>query len=74
MIDALKKKFKEGRHARCRCYGLIQWIRIEVVEGVRYENHPSLSRPVSNWQHTREQAARLTIGGPCHARPLRTQW
>lgn len=34
------------------CYGVIQWIRIELGEGVRFENHPSRRRPVSNWQHT----------------------
>lgn len=34
------------------CYGVIQWIRIELGEGARFENHPSRPRPVSNWQHT----------------------
>lgn len=34
------------------CHGLIQWIRIELGEGVAYENHPSRVKPVSNWQHT----------------------
>jgi tetratricopeptide (TPR) repeat protein len=34
------------------CYGLIQWIRIELGKGVHFENHPSRRRPVSNWQHT----------------------
>jgi tetratricopeptide (TPR) repeat protein len=34
------------------CYGVIQWIRIELGEGVRFENHPSRRRMVSNWQHT----------------------
>jgi tetratricopeptide (TPR) repeat protein len=34
------------------CYGVIQWIRIELTEGVHFENHPSRRRPVSNWQHT----------------------
>jgi type II protein arginine methyltransferase len=34
------------------CYGVIQWIRIELGKGVRFENHPSRRRPVSNWQHT----------------------
>ncbi|MGV3572544.1 MAG: tetratricopeptide repeat protein [Ramlibacter sp.] len=34
------------------CYGLIQWIRIELGPDVRFENHPSRPRPVSNWQHT----------------------
>ena len=35
-----------------RCYGLIQWIRIELAPGIVYENHPSRRKPVSNWQHT----------------------
>lgn len=35
-----------------RCDGLIQWIRIDLGHGVRFENHPSVRRPVSNWQHT----------------------
>ncbi len=34
------------------CYGVIQWIRIELGKGVHFENHPSRRRPVSNWQHT----------------------
>lgn len=34
------------------CCGLIQWIRLEMVEGIHFENHPSRPRPVSNWQHT----------------------
>jgi predicted RNA methylase len=35
-----------------RCAGLIQWIRIELGDGVVYENHPVQRRMVSNWQHT----------------------
>lgn len=35
-----------------RCYGVIQWIRIELGAGIRFENHPARRRPVSNWQHT----------------------
>ena len=34
------------------CYGVIQWIRIELGQGVYFENHPARRRPVSNWQHT----------------------
>ncbi len=34
------------------CYGVIQWLRIEVTRDVHYENHPSQRRSVSNWQHT----------------------
>ncbi len=35
-----------------KCYGLIQWIHIEMGEGVSFENHPARPRAVSNWQHT----------------------
>jgi predicted RNA methylase len=38
---------KEGR-----CYGIIQWIRLEFGKDVRFENHPSQRRPTSNWEHT----------------------
>jgi tetratricopeptide (TPR) repeat protein len=38
---------KEGR-----CYGIIQWIRLEFGQGVHFENHPSQRRPISNWEHT----------------------
>jgi hypothetical protein len=31
---------------------VIQWIRIELGQGVVYENHPARRRAVSNWQHT----------------------
>jgi hypothetical protein len=34
------------------CFGVIQWIRIELGPGVHFENHPSRRRAVSNWQHT----------------------
>lgn len=34
------------------CYGVIQWIRIELNRDVHYENHPSQCRSISNWQHT----------------------
>lgn len=47
------------------CHGIIQWIRIELGEGVVFENHPSRSRAVSNWQHTVfcfEQPVTLELG------------
>jgi len=34
------------------CYGLIQWIRLDLNEDVRFENHPSQPGRISNWQHT----------------------
>jgi tetratricopeptide (TPR) repeat protein len=33
------------------CHGIIQWIRIELSPGVRYENHPATRRAVTGWQH-----------------------
>jgi len=33
------------------CYGIIQWIRIEVARDIRFENHPSQRRPIANWQN-----------------------
>jgi tetratricopeptide (TPR) repeat protein len=36
-----------------RCYGVIQWIRLDMAPGIRFENHPASNRrAVSNWQHT----------------------
>jgi tetratricopeptide (TPR) repeat protein len=35
-----------------RCYGVVQWIRLELGKAARFENHPSRRRAVSNWQHT----------------------
>ena len=34
------------------CYGVIQWIRIELGAGIVFENHPARRKTVSNWQHT----------------------
>lgn len=34
------------------CYGVIQWIRLEFDGQVTFENHPSHSKSVSNWQRT----------------------
>jgi len=34
-----------------RCYGIIQWIRLQMHENIRFENHPAETSPVSNWQH-----------------------
>jgi type II protein arginine methyltransferase len=34
------------------CYGVIQWIHVELGEGIAFENHPSRPRAVTNWQQT----------------------
>ncbi len=33
------------------CYGIIQWIRLEMTKEIVYENHPSESSEISHWQH-----------------------
>lgn len=34
------------------CYGVIQWIRVDVDAMNRFENHPLARKAVANWQHT----------------------
>jgi type II protein arginine methyltransferase len=33
------------------CYGVIQWIRVELNDSLRFENHPRRQHAVANWQH-----------------------
>lgn len=33
-----------------RCYGIIQWIRLQMDKDTLFENHPAERTPVSNWQ------------------------
>jgi tetratricopeptide (TPR) repeat protein len=33
------------------CYGVIQWIGLEMDSQTNYQNHPSVKRAVSGWQH-----------------------
>jgi predicted RNA methylase len=33
-----------------RCYGIIQWIRLQMSRDVVFENHPTEKSAVSNWQ------------------------
>jgi len=47
-----RKRLPLTATAAGECQGLIQWIRLEMAEGVYYENHPSRPQPVSGWQHT----------------------
>lgn len=51
-FPAQRRRIDLPATASGRCHGIIQWIRIEVAEGVAFENHPSQRRPVTNWQHT----------------------
>jgi type II protein arginine methyltransferase len=34
-----------------RCFGLMQWLRLDLVEGLVYENRPSLSATIDSWGH-----------------------
>jgi hypothetical protein len=33
-----------------RCYGIVQWMRLQMDKDTLYQNHPSDKSPVSNWQ------------------------
>ena len=33
-----------------RSYGIIQWIKMEMSDGLKHENHPSNLTSVSGWQ------------------------
>lgn len=35
-----------------RCFGIIQWIRLDFGGGNTFENHPGYARPVASWQNT----------------------
>ena len=41
-IEAIKKG---------RCYGIIQWIKLEMDNGLKYENHPANLTKASGWQN-----------------------
>ena len=34
-----------------RCFGVVQWLRLELVEGLVYENHPDPSGRIDSWGH-----------------------
>jgi hypothetical protein len=34
-----------------RCYGIIQWIRLQMDATSVFENHPSVRSPASGWEH-----------------------
>jgi Flp pilus assembly protein TadD len=34
-----------------RCFGLVQWIRLDLLEGLVYENRPSRSPTIDGWGH-----------------------
>lgn len=33
-----------------RCYGIVQWIRLQMDRDIIFENHPSAKTPASSWQ------------------------
>jgi type II protein arginine methyltransferase len=34
-----------------RCFGIVQWLRLDLVEGLFYENRPSRSATIDRWYH-----------------------
>ena len=34
-----------------RCFGLVQWIRLDLLEGLVYENRPDRSPTIDGWAH-----------------------
>jgi tetratricopeptide (TPR) repeat protein len=34
-----------------RCFGVVQWLRLDLVEGLVYENRPSPSATIDGWGH-----------------------
>jgi tetratricopeptide (TPR) repeat protein len=46
-----KKTLKIPVKSSGLCYGIIQWIRLEMTKEIVYENHPSISTETSHWQH-----------------------
>ena len=51
-FPAQSKTLEIVAHAEGLCYGVIQWIRMEFGEQISFENHPSQSKSISNWQRT----------------------
>lgn len=37
-------------NASGRCYGIVQWMRLQMAKDIVFENHPSQKSAVSNWQ------------------------
>ena len=46
-----KKTIKMPIKSPGLCYGIIQWIRLEMTKEIVYENHPSDNSEISHWQH-----------------------
>jgi type II protein arginine methyltransferase len=34
-----------------RCFGLVQWLRLDLIEGVTYENRPDPNATIDGWSH-----------------------
>ena len=34
-----------------RCFGLVQWLRIDLIDELAYENRPGFSTPINSWGH-----------------------
>lgn len=46
-----KKQLEVPVRKTGRCYGIIQWLRLEMDDKIIFENHPSIKNPASGWQH-----------------------
>jgi predicted nicotinamide N-methyase len=41
-----------------RCFGVVQWLRIDLIEGLTYENRPNPSTTIDSWGHVLHRFAR----------------
>lgn len=51
LVSSQTKSLRVPIKSPGRCYGIIQWIRLQMDKNIVFENHPSEKSPVSNWQH-----------------------
>ncbi len=35
-----------------RCFGVVQWLRLDLIEGLTYENRPNTGATIDGWGHT----------------------
>ena len=50
MFPAQTRALELTSNASGVCYGVIQWIRVELNDALRFENHPLKRHAVANWQ------------------------
>ncbi len=49
-FHAQTKTLRVPVNAAGRCYGIVQWLRLQMDKDTVFQNHPSQKSPVSNWQ------------------------